>query len=176
MDTRNNAIWLRKTAAAVILPFAALGLAGCGGGEDTAGPEESADVQDITEDDGVEESEAADSRYDAAYDQAFVDEMDTYVSETVTLSAKVNDDITPKFFSIAGTDDTDVEPLLVMHGEDTMDVQDGLTVKVTGTLHKALDIAALEENMGVDLNESALENWNGEPYLEAGEISVLDDN
>ncbi|GAB3526964.1 hypothetical protein GCM10027402_26540 [Arthrobacter monumenti] len=152
MDTRNKDIWLRKTAAAVILPFAALGLAGCGGGEDTAGPEVSADVQDVTED------------------------INSYVSETLTLSAKVNDDITPMFFSIAGTDDTDVEPLLVMHGEDTMDVQDGLTVKVTGTLHKALDIAALEENMGVDLNESALENWNGEPYVEAEKISVLDDN
>lgn len=147
MKHRDKAIWCRKTAAAVLLPFAALGIAGCGGeGED------------------------------AAYDQAFVEEIDSHISETVTLSAKVDDDITPKFFSIAGTEDTEVEPLLVMHGEDTMDVQDGLTVEVTGTVQDAFDVQAVEENMGVDLNESALENWNGDPYLEATEISVLRDN
>lgn len=146
MEYRSKDIWFRKTAAVVVLPFAALGLAGCGGEEE------------------------------AAYDQAFVEEMDSYISETVTLSAKVNDDITPKFFSIAGTEDSEVEPLLVMHGEDTMDVQDGLTVEVTGMVQEAFDVQAVEENMGVDLNESALENWNGDPYLEATEISVLDDN
>lgn len=134
------------TATTAILMAGALGLVGCGGGE-TAG-----------------------------YDQAFRDGLDASAGETVTISATVNDDITPTFFSNAGTEDTDVEPLLVMHAEDTAIIQDGLKVKVTGTVREALDIAALEEEMGADLNESALGAWNGEPYLDAAEINVLEDN
>lgn len=165
--------WLRHSAAGVMLAMATFGLAGCGDENDTVGSEQGADVQDISENDGTEENEAADSPYDAAYDQAFYDEMDSYISETVTLSAKIDNEITGRFFSIAGTGGTEVEPLLVMHSRKVPQVQEGQAVEVTGVVHKGLDVEALEENLGINLDNDAVANWSGEPYLEATEVTML---
>lgn len=168
-----NEMWLRRSAAGVVLVAATFGLAGCGDENDTVGSEQGADVQDVSQNDGSEENEAADSPYDAAYDQAFYDEADSYVGQTVTLSAKIDNEITGRFFSIAGTGDTEVKPLLIMHSRQVPQVGEGQAVEVTGVVHKALDVEALEENLGINLDNSAVEEWTGEPYVEATEVTLL---
>jgi hypothetical protein len=103
----------------------------------------------------------------------------------VMVSADVNDDISPLAFSIAGTDESTAVPLLVLHledendpegGETSFDAQDGLPVEVTGTVKGSFDVMALEEKTGRDLNETALENWSGQPYIMATEVDIIGDN
>lgn len=171
MTTRN--IWFRKMAVAGILPFAAVGLVGC---NSTSGTEEGADVEDVVEEEApAEEAPAEDMAagpYDGVYDQTFYDEMDSYVGEEVILSADVNEIISPTSFTIAGTDDTTVEALLVVSAEEMSEVTPGLTVEVTGIVQEAFDLPTVEEELGIDLDDAAFEDWDGEPYVEATAIDT----
>ena len=109
MTTHKQMSRTRKLAMAGILPIAALSLAGC---NSTSGTEEGADVEDV-----VEEEDAVDAEsgpYDGVYDTDFYEAYDSYVGEEVTLSADVNEIVSEKSFTIAGTDDTTVEALLVI--------------------------------------------------------------
>lgn len=178
MGTMSKQSWMKKAAALSILPVTALGVTACDG---TTGPEEGAAVEDIVEEDEAieedavaEEADPALEPYDGAYDEAFYEEKDSYVGEEVTLSADVNEVIDSTSFTIAGTDDTTVEPLLIMHslgGEDP-DLSPELTVQVTGTVMEAFDLPTVEEEMGVDLDDALYEDWDGEPYVEASKIDT----
>lgn len=161
-------LWKKRLAALSIAPMAAFGLVGC---NSTSGPEEGADVEDIVEEEPVVD-EADTGPYDGVYDQGFYDDVDTYVGEEVTVSADVNEILTPKSFTIAGTDDTTVEALLVLHDTELPEVTPGLTVGVTGTVQEAFDLPTVEEEMGVDLDDAAFEDWDGEPYIEATSVDT----
>ncbi|GAA1347091.1 hypothetical protein [Arthrobacter roseus] len=158
--------WMKKAAAMSIVPIAAFGIVGC---DSTSGTEEGTDVEDVVEED---DAAAAAGAYDGVYDQTFYDEMDTYVGEEVTVSADVNEILTPMSFTIAGTDDTTVEALLVVHDTELPEVTSGLTVGVTGTVQEAFDLPTVEEEMGVDLDDEAYEDWDGEPYIEATNVDT----
>ena len=172
-------LWMKRAAALSIVPVAALGLVGC---NSTSGTEDGADVEDIVEEEPAaeeavaEESVAGDPAvagpYNGVYDQTFYDEMDSYVGEEVTVSADVNEILTPMSFTIAGTDDTTVEALLVLHDMELPEVTAGLTVGVTGTVQEAFDLPTVEEEMGVDLDDAAFEDWDGEPYIEATSVDT----
>jgi hypothetical protein len=163
---------VRRTAVASILPFAALSFVAC----DTAGPEEGADVEDVVEDDGaVEETptgEGVVGPYDGVYDRTFYDDYDSYMGEEVTVSAQVNEIITPMSFTIAGTDDTTVEALLIIHQGEVTELADDLTVAVTGTVKEAFDLPTVEEEMGIDLDDNALADWDQARYIEATSIDT----
>lgn len=176
MGTMSKHAWMKKAATLSILPVTALGITACNG---TAGSEEGADVEDVVEGEEVinesavaEEADAAAEPYDGAYDATFYDEVNTYVGEEVTLSADVNEVIDATSFTIAGTDDTTVDALLVVHPEDAPDVTNDLTISVTGTVMEVFDLATVEEEMGVDLDDALYEDWDGEPYLEATSIDT----
>ncbi|KQO02140.1 hypothetical protein ASF21_16070 [Arthrobacter sp. Leaf234] len=148
--------------------MAAFGLVGC---NSTSGTEEGADVEDIVEEEPVVD-EADAGPYDGVYDQGFYDDVDTYVGEEVTVSADVNEILSPMSFTIAGTDDTTVDALLVLHDTELPEVTAGLTVGVTGTVQEAFDLPTVEEEMGVDLDDAAFEDWDGEPYIEATSVDT----
>lgn len=176
MGTMSKHTWMKKAAALSILPITAFGVTGCDG---TSGSEQGADVEDVVEEDEAineeavaEEADPAAEPYDGAYDATFYDEMNTYVGDEVTLSADVNEVIDATSFTIAGTDDTTVEALLIVHPEDAPEVSPELTVSVTGTVMEAFDLAAVEEEMGVDLDDALYEDWDGEPYVEANSIDT----
>lgn len=171
-NTSAKTLWLKRLAALSIAPMAIVGLVGC---NSTSGTEEGADVEDIVEEEPVAEEPAGDADagpYDGVYDQGFYDDMDSYVGEEVTVSADVNEILTPMSFTIAGTDDTTVEALLVLHDKELPEVTPGLTVGVTGTVQKAFDLPTVEEEMGVDLDDAAFEDWGGEPYIEAASVDT----
>lgn len=180
MDTRKQVTWFRKTAAAVVLPFAALGLAGC---NSTSGSEQGADVEDVAEENVEEENvaaeestedEAADGElaYDGVYDQEFYDDFDNYVGEKVTVSANVDEVLTNKSFTIAGTDETSVEEVLVLHQKKLPEINAGLTVKVTGKVMESFDVPTVEKEMNVDLDDESFEDWDGEHYIKATNVDT----
>jgi hypothetical protein len=169
-----------RTARAAVVAVAALsavGLSACGG--DTAGTEAGADVEDVVEEEPAEEEPAEeepleDGPYEGVYDTAFYDGVDTYVGEEVVLSADVNEVITPESFTIAGTDDTSVEALLVVGATGDTELAPETTVGVTGTVQEAFVVTEVEEELGVDLDDALFAEWEQEPYVVADDVEVLE--
>ncbi|SDN76047.1 hypothetical protein [Geodermatophilus sp. DSM 45219] len=156
-----------RTAAVAVAAVSTLGLSACGG--DTAGTEAGADVEDV-----VEEEPPADGPYDGVYDSAFYDEVDSYAGEEVTLSADVDEVITPEAFTIAGTDDTSVEALLVVGATGDTELAPETTVGVTGTVMESFVLTDVEEDLGVDLDDALFAEWEQEPYVVAESVAVLE--
>lgn len=175
MDTLKRDAWFRKTAAAVVLPFAALGLAGC---NSTSGTEQGADVEDVADENVEEENLAAEEpadgglAYDGVYDQEFYENFDGYVGEMVTVSANVDEVLTSKSFTIAGTDETSVEEVLVLHQKKLSEINEGLTVEVTGKVMESFDVPTVEKEMNVDLDDESFEDWDGEHYIKATNVDT----
>lgn len=145
----------------------AFGLTACGEDE-TAGSEASVDVQDVQQD-AVEEEGYA---YDGIYDASFYDDVQSYVGQEVTLSANVNQVISPMAFTIAGTGDTEVSEMLVVSSNENSELQPDLAVQVTGTVRQAFEVPAVEEELGIELDDSLYSDWEGQPYLVASNIDT----
>ncbi|WP_258803152.1 hypothetical protein [Pseudarthrobacter sp. NS4] len=159
---------LARWALAGALSFTALGLTSCG----TEGPETGVDVEDVQELPEQTETNNTANPFDGPYNQEFFDDLDLREGQEVTVSANVNRIITPEAFTIAGTEDTTVDPLLVVHKDAQPELQPELTVKVTGTVHTAFDLMAVEKDLDVDLDDALFEDWDGEPYLQASTIDT----
>ncbi|MDF9277688.1 hypothetical protein P4U43_07795 [Arthrobacter sp. EH-1B-1] len=167
MTTHKQMSRTRKLAMAGILPIAALSLAGC---NSTSGTEEGADVEDVVEEDDAVDAESG--PYDGVYDTDFYEAYDSYVGEEVTLSADVNEIVSEKSFTIAGTDDTTVEALLVLADGQMEEVTPGLTVSVTGTVMESFDLPTVEEETGLDLDDEAFVDFDGENYVVAESVDT----
>lgn len=167
MLTRKPNLFTRWALAGA-LSFSALGVASCG----TEGPETGADVEDVQEVPEETETNNIANPFDGPYDQGFLDDVDVREGQTVTVSANVNEIITPEAFTIAGTEDTTVDPLLVLHKDAEPELKPELTVKVTGTVHVAFDLPAVEKDLDVDLDDALFEDWDGKPYLQASMIDT----
>ncbi|TFV63982.1 hypothetical protein E4P41_03200 [Geodermatophilus sp. DF01-2] len=175
-----------RTGAAAFAAFATVGLAACGG--DTAGTEAGADVEDIVEeepaadepaaeepaDEPAAEEPAAEGPFEGPFDSAFYDEIDSYVGQEVVLSADVNEVITPTAFTIAGTDDTSVEALLVVSATENNELAPETTVEVTGTVQQAFVVTEVEEELGIDLDDALFADYEQEPYVVAESVEVLE--
>ena len=155
-----------RTTVAAIAVVSALGLTAC---SDTAGAEAGADVEDVAEEESLDEG-----LYEGPYDTDFYDGLDGYVGEQVTLSADVNEVITPETFTIAGTDDTTVEPLLVVGATGDAQLAPETTVEVTGTVQESFVVTDVEEELGVDLDDALFAEWEQEPYVVADNVEVLE--
>lgn len=159
---------LVRTAAGGVLAFSALSLAACG---DTAGPETGTDVEDVNE--AAEEEEvAANEPYEGAYDTGFYDQIPDIEGQTATVSADVNEIIDPSAFTIAGTDDTSVDELLVVSATEVSGLQPDLTVAVTGTVHTDFDLPTVEEELGVDLDDALFEEYEQQAYISATSVDT----
>lgn len=163
----------KRTALASVFAASTLGLAAC---NDTAGSEAGADVEDITE-------ENPEAEVDPAADDEIVDDEDytpfadfgedvqSYVGETVTVSADVNEVISDMAFTIAGTENTMIDPLLIISAESNADVEEDAAVAVTGTVHEAFVITDVEDEFGIDLDDELFAEWEQQHYITATNIS-----
>lgn len=176
MRTRNRPS--TRVMAAGIFAVAGLGLAGC----NTAGPEEGTDVEDISEGEVMESSPAPQdgetgmgAGYVGPYDQAFYDENETYAGQEVTVSAEVTATLSTDTFVIAGADGTAVDPLLIVEEQEISAFDDGEVVEVTGTVAQDFDVAAAEEELGIDLEDELYADYVGEPYIMATSGEILEE-
>ncbi|MEX5295323.1 hypothetical protein QYM41_08580 [Kocuria sp. CPCC 205268] len=166
----------RRTArmlAAGMAAVAGIGLAGCG----SEGPESGTDVEDVTDGEVVESSAAATEdagamalAYEGDYNQDFYDDVTTYTGQQVTLSAEVSETISPDAFAIAGA----VDPLLIVESQEIPPLDDGQVVQVTGTVQEGFDVVSVEEELGVDLEDEAFADFEGDPYIMATSGEVLE--
>lgn len=159
---------LTRWSLAGALCFSVLGVASCG----TEGSEKGADVEDVQEVTEETETNNPANPFDGPYDQGFLDDVDVRKGQRVTVSANVSKIIAPDAFTIAGTEDTTVDPLLVLHKDTEPELKPELTVKVTGTVHIAFDLPAVEKDLGIDLDDALFEDWDGKPYLQASMIDT----
>ncbi|TFV57718.1 hypothetical protein E4P41_14115 [Geodermatophilus sp. DF01-2] len=154
-----------RAAVAAAAAAPALALSACG--EDTAGPEVGTTVEDIQED------AASDvGPFEGVYDSDFSDDIESYEGREVRVSADVNEVLSPTAFTIAGTDDTTVDELLVVGAEESNNLAPDLTVAVEGTVRLAFDLAEAEAELGADLDDALGEEWAGEPYIVAESIDT----
>lgn len=156
-----------RTALASVLTLSAFGVTACG---DTAGDEEGTSVEDIQEEDqevdpdvdadadvDTEPSGDADWAFQGDYDADFVDSTNDYVGEQVLVSADVNEVLSDNAFTIAGTDDTTVDEMLVIGTDANPMLDSDVAVSVTGTVQESFDLPTVEENLGVDLDDELFE-------------------
>lgn len=133
-----------------------LGLSGCGEEELAAGEMEVSDIRG--EDDFTDP-------YTGEYDSAFREDVDVYAGAEVTVRAQVEDVLSPSSFTIVGPEGVAVEPLLVVATDDVAGLEPGLPVTVAATAAKEFDVAEVETELGVDLDDEQYEEWDDEPFL-----------
>ncbi|WP_159617253.1 hypothetical protein [Arthrobacter zhaoguopingii] len=169
MGTRSKSVWTKKTAAIALLPFGVLSVAAC---SDTAGTEEGTSVEDVVE---GETDPTAEGAYNGIYDQNFYDEADSYTGQEVTVSAEVTETLSDDTFVIAGGDDTTVDPLLIVEEQEIPPLDEGQVVELTGTVEQEFDVAAAEDNLGIDLEDELYADYLGEPYLSVTSAEILEE-
>lgn len=132
--------------AVLLMPLAATAC-----GDDSAGPETGADVQEI-----------ADTGYFAS---------DEYVGQTVTVSAEVTEVLSPSSFELGGVGYGD-ESLLVISAERA-DVRDGEVVKVTGKVEEPFDYHYYSNSYGLNEDSNLYERYGEENFLVADSVESL---
>lgn len=133
-----------------------LGLSGCGEEELAVGE---TDVTDVRGEDDLTDP------YTGEYDEAFREDVDVYAGTEVTVSAQVEDVLSPNSFTIVGPDDTSVEPLLVVVADEVAGLEPGLPVTVAATAALEFDLAEVEGQLGVDLEDEQYGEWEDQPFL-----------
>jgi hypothetical protein len=190
-NTRRHIMRKREThttrkAAVSLLAVAGLALAGCGGGEDEAGTE----VDDITggevqETAPAEETPAPEETppaagettlpgatpYGGAYNQDFADDQAVYEGQEVTLSAEIVEVVSDNALEIGDPGDINLEPLLVMHDLGATGLEPDQTVEVVGTVMTSFELATVEEELGVELEDEVYTDYEGDPWLHATEVT-----
>lgn len=188
--------WNRRSMRLMLagtITVTALGLAGC----NSEGPEEGTDVEDISEGEVASSSPSPEPTamggdmatgmatdmatgpgalgYNGLYDTNFYDQADTYAGQQVTVSAEVSETLEENSFVIAGTEDTAVDPLLIIEEEEIEPFEDGQVVQVMGTVQVDFDVVSVEEELGIELDDDLYADYVGEPYLMATSAEVLED-
>lgn len=168
-----------RKAAVGLLAAAGLALTGCGADEADTGTE----VEDITEGEVVESSPpAADvppaapgTPYGGAYNRQFYDDRLVYEGQDVTLTAEVEEVVSPSALTIGDPDDLTLDPLLVVHDLDVTDLEEGQTIEVVGVVQEGFEVTAAEEEVGVELEDALFEDHVGDPWLHATEATVTEE-
>lgn len=156
-----------RTTAAALAAVAGLGLAGCGGSADQSGDDVGeAQQQPAGENPGT---------YTGPYDEAFIDDASTLVDADVTLTAQVEEVVSPVAFTITGAEETATAPLLVVNfDEDTSGLDTGDPVEVTGTYREAYNVPSAEEELRATPGLEQLARYDGEPFIGATDVEATD--
>lgn len=154
-------------------------LAGCQ--DDSAGPEEDASVEDVAEADPDEEEDVAeeDVTEEAAEEEAGTD----LLGQDVTVSGEITEVVADGAFWLGGEYDVFGEggaPVVSASGDFTdMGIEDpqGLVdadtiVQVQGTVQEFV-LVDLEDEWGIDLEDSAYEELEGEAVIVADQVQTL---
>lgn len=161
MLTTRNRGRAGRAALVGIAATSALLLTACG---DTAGSEAGADVADIQQEPDVDAG---------VFDTPdFADPM-SFVGQTVTVSAEVNDVISTQAFTIAGTLQTSADELLILAADPGVAITEESAVEVTGTVMERFDVLGAEEFVAGDLDDGLFADWNGEPYIQADTVELI---
>lgn len=178
MSYRLTSLRSKAVAVPLTMVLAGVGLTACS--EDTAGSEAGADVESIQEDEAAEE-EPLDTEEPLEGEQTTVDPLvfgedfddpESFVGQEVTVSADVDEVIAPGIFTIAGTENTDLEPLRVV-ADPATDVEPDSAIQVTGTVYQYNpdELAEVEEVLGDEFDPALFEQVEeGEPYIVATAI------
>lgn len=151
---------VRKRVLAPTMALAvAASLTACS--DDSAGPETGADVEDVAEQPIVEEPV----------------ENASFLGQTVTVSAEIEEMVSPQAFWIGGDDQVLVISSGASFEEMGFDISEGLVeddvvVRVTGTV-KEFDLAGLEDEFGVDYDDEVFEPFEGQHVIVADDVSTL---
>jgi hypothetical protein len=105
--------------------------------------------------------------FTGAYDSEFREDMTAYTGQEVTLTAEVDEVLSPEAFSITSPDGEDVEPLLVLADGSSGAVEAGSAVTIAATPFDEFDPAEAEQQIEVDLEDDLYADWEGEPFLVA---------
>lgn len=122
------------------------GLAACG--EKSQGPEAGTDVEDITS------------------------QPETFVGRKVTVSADVDEVITPRSFRIAG-EDIGGGGLLVFSAQGKQDLDDDDVVRVTGEVREIV-YHRFKDDFGFEARDDVRES-EGEPAIAATKVTVINE-
>lgn len=168
-----------RMAVVSLFAVAGLGLAGCGG-EETG-----TDVEDITEGEVLESSPAAEATgeatetvppvtpYRGPYNQQFYDDRQVYEGQEVTLTGEIEEILSDQAFEISDPEDAEVGSLLVLHNlEQPPALEDGQVVEIVGTVQASFDPATAGEEMGIDLDAMMFEDHEGDPWIQATDVST----
>ncbi len=170
----------RKTG--VVAPFAlaaSLVLVGCS--DDSAGPELGTDVEDVAEADPAEEEEGelvGEEEGELVEDD---EEGPDLLGQKVTVSGEATEIVDPSAFVIGG-DALGGEGALVLSSTGTFDdfatpvtedvVGSDTVLQVAGTVQE-LVVVDLEEEYGVDFDDEALAEWEGDAVIVADQVASL---
>lgn len=158
----------------VVTPVLVAGLAlftACG--EDSAGPEQGADVEDVTGQEALDEETTTTTVPEAGIDEderGIFENTESFVGEQVTVSAQVTSTVSPNGFRLSGQD-FGGEPLLVVHGGQASASEDAV-VRVTGTVRE-FNLTEVESELGVDLQDETFAGFGGEHVIVANNVEIL---
>lgn len=185
MSYRLTSLRSKAVAVPLTMVLAGAGLTACS--NDTAGSEAGADVEAIQEDSAEEEPLEEEPLEEEPLEEQPVEDEDplvfgdtfddaqSFVGETVTVSADVNEIIAPGIFTIAGTENTTLEPLRVV-ADPATDVEPDVAVEVTGTVYQFNpdDLAEAEGVLGDAFDPALFEEVEeGEPYIVATAVEPV---
>lgn len=153
--TRTRRAGLPARLAAAGLAIAAVpALSGCGTSEPEAEPGTVVEIEDV--------------RLDAIRDVAPDGNLEY---KRVTVPGEVDTVISPAAFSISDPGEPQVEPLLIVHKDDVAGAEPEARVSVTGVVYRGFDVPAVEKETGLDLDDALYEEWQGDSYIVASEVT-----
>lgn len=191
MTVTKRSFRAKRAGVAGIAALALVGLAGCGEAADEAGNAADEAAQDVTEtetsetsttpaesetgavDDGEGEVEG-EMAYDGVYDIGFYDSIEAYEYQEVTVKAKVNSILSDNGFTIAGTEDTTVDEMLIIHEDPIDGLTEDAQVKLSGTVRLNADIPKIGQQIGEEENLEAFQDYSEEPYIIASDIQLVE--
>lgn len=166
---------------AVVVTAAGVALTGCGAPEAETSPEAGASAVSETASPTPDLLEAgAAEPYTGPYDADFAaqigaypgtGEISDYEGVEVTLTGEVHEVIKPVAVAITDPQDPAVPPLLVELEDTDETLAEGDSVEVTGTVHAAYNVPAVEENLGEAPDGDVLAHYDGKPYVRATAVN-----
>ncbi len=161
-----HGILAHRAAGATAVAMSMLVLTACE--LDATGRDTDRDVEDL-ENEFLITGEPA----DGTEASRFIDDLDSYENQVVTVSADITEVISPHSFVIGGPDETTLDPVLVVSAAEVV-LDPDLEVQVTGVVRPGFDLAAAEAELGLDLTDELYRDWDGEAFILATDVEVSD--
>lgn len=173
--TPRKNVFARATVAALttVSLTAAAGCADTGGDDQGVDQEVQEQIEELQNEvdrlnDRLSEIDS-DVVYDGLYGEDFAANVQDYDDREVAVSGTVEQVVSRNAFTLGGDG---VADLLVISAEGNEEVQQGDTVKVTGTAHATFDLPAVEDDIGRDLDDAQFEEWDQGPYVAADQVET----
>lgn len=150
--TARNApgILLARMAVAAGVIVAATSAAGCSSSEPE--PEGTVEVEEI--------------HLDVMRDA--VPDVEEYTK--VTVPGEVERIVSPSTFTIVDPEDPLADELLIVHEAALDGISPDAAIKVTGIVYRGFDVAEVEKEAGIDLDQALHEEWQGDSYIVASAV------